>query len=393
MSENEDVKTRLLKSDAVTSLRAEQEVVSAFKRLDWWFVEHAPYYRDKVTGKPREIDVLARRSWAKEGGRDSRHANLHVLIEVKSLKGYHLVFAPEADDYCQSHAQCGWVGDVKDRLPAVLSEGRVTPKLISQLTSRFSELAYPGGTIVVGSLRVQPPQAQVYATAFRETNIGSDKELDNSVLWKAIQGLSSALDSYRQRQEDNFLSNLSLTLSWAVPEGKDVAGLVEHDFTSSVRSVTLYHPAVVVDARLWVSRGEELDEVEHARVYVPSPEKYPARWFDVVTRRSVGQWIDQLTAHYSSQLQHPQEVIWKESAKDVMGFLDLLHNPNLEIEIKAKNRRSKGPPKQILLKTYRPRKGVKPVLVRETLQQFARDAESGAPTTKVGPRLVDRSLK
>lgn len=392
LSETEDIKTRLLKSDAVTSLRAEQEVVAAFKRLDWWFVEHGAYYRDKVTGKPREIDVLARRSWAKDGGQNSREASLNVIVEVKSVKGFHLVFAPEPHDYRESSAQCAWIGYSRDRLPGVLSEGGVTSEVISHLTSRFTDLSYPKDTEAVSSLKIQPPPAPVYATAFRETNIGLDKELENSVLWKAMQALSSAVESYRQRQEDMFFDNIRTMLSWAVPEGKDVAAMVERDIARSVKNVTLYHPAVVLEARLWVSRGEELNEVEHVRVLLPDPEKYPVRWFDVVTRRSVGQWIDQVTAHYSSRLQHPEEAVWRQGANDMMAFMNLLNNPNLEIEIKAKNRYSDAPPKRILMKTYRRRKGMKPVPVKDAIPAFERDAENPA-NSSVGPRLVNRPVK
>ena len=85
--------------------------------------------------------------------------------------------------------------------------------------------------------------------------------------------------------------------------------------------------------------------------------------------------------------------MWNESAKDLMGFFDLLWNPNLEIEIKAKNRGSKGPAKKILSKTYRRRKGVKPVPVKDSIGRFEREAEGGAARARVGPRLIDRSLK
>lgn len=390
--EGEDIKSRLLKSAALESLRAEQEVVAAFKRVDnCWLVDHAPSYRDVTTGKSREIDVRARRSWTKGRGVTSHWANLDVLVEVKSLKGFHLVFAAEPNDRAGDPVQAGWIGYAIERMVHVLREGGVGQQLISDLEARLTDLAYPNGTMVARSLMIKPPNAPVYATAFRETNIGSSKELDSSVLWKAIQSLSSAVDSYRQRLDDILLSDLGVTLSWAVPEGRsDVADLVARNFETSVRSLTLYHPAVVVDARLWVSLEDRLDEVEHARVVLA--DTHPARWFDVVTRRYVNQWIRQLAAHYNTQLAHPDEAVWRERDGGLLQLMSLIFTPNVDIEIKARKRHAKGPWKSLLLKTYRRRKGAKSVPAMDTILKSASESDNKLhPIAR--PRRTDPQTK
>src|SRR5687768_1482149 len=94
LADEKDINTRLIRSDSVKSLMAEQEVVEAFRKMHWWTVEHGSFYRDIVTGKVRELDVRARRNWSTGGPIDSvRDARLEVLVEVKSIRGFHLIFA------------------------------------------------------------------------------------------------------------------------------------------------------------------------------------------------------------------------------------------------------------------------------------------------------------
>jgi hypothetical protein len=364
----DDVKSRLSGSDSVASLRAEQEVVAAFKQLEWWSVEHGPFFRDGATGKLRELDVRASRSWS--GGEFASayaNANLEVLVEVKSLRGYHIVFAPEPNGCKVSRAQRAWFGDCKDRLGGFLTNAGVSSALAGQMVTRFEELAYPKGTMTVHKLVVDPPKAPVFATAFRETNIGAEKDLDSSVLWKAIQGLNSVVESSRERSKAHLLSHIKGQIDLALLDGHDLASVIERELANAVRRVTMFHPTVVLDARLWVSRGRELEEIDHARFSVQEPEKWPARWLDVVTRKSFSQWIDQLTTHYSSRLEHPDEPIWRENARSFGMLLEVLRDPSLEIDLKVKKGNSHEPGKRILMRAVRRRrkKGATPIAVED----------------------------
>lgn len=363
LADEKDIETRLLRSDSVKSLMAEQEVVEAFRKMYWWTVEHGSFYRDSVTGKVRELDVRARRHWSTEGGTDSRNATLDVLVEVKSIRGFHLVFAPEPHDWKDTRAQSLWLGRSKDRLARFLLDTGVASDLASQITTRFTELAYPEGSSFVDDIIVNPPEAPVFATAFRETNIGQEKDLDASVLWRATQVLSSVIESARTRLEQNFVDDLKADIEVATIDGANVLEAAAREIALRVKSVSLFHPAVVVDARMWVSRERKLEEVEHVRFVAHDSEKFPVKWFDIVTRKHFAKWLSALTAHYRSRLEHPNEPIWKGSADALLQFMEMIRDPDNEIEMKVKKRNSEEPAKRVLLKKYRkrPRKGLKPV--------------------------------
>jgi hypothetical protein len=320
-------------------------------------VEHGPFFRDPITAKLRELDVRASRTWSSGARETSTHTVLEVLVEVKSLRGYHVIFAPAPNGDQHISAQRFWLGDLREQLPRALTEAGVDPEVVSRLTTRFRELAYPQeDEMLVHDRVVDPPGASLFATAFRETNIGSEKELDASVLWKAVQGLNSVIDSKRALSESHFLIDLGVVIDVALLDGLDLASTVEREFARRLRSVTLFHPAVVVDARLWVSRGCELEETECVRFVMQNPEKWPPRWFDVVTRASFARWLDQLTTHYGSHLGHPRETIWRESSTAMLEIFEAIRNPNLEVELKVRDRRSDEPPKLVLLKKLRRRK-------------------------------------
>ena len=367
MSNKDDIKDRLLASDAVTSLMAEQEVVAAFKRSEWWDVQHGGYYRDRETGKLRELDVWARRSWSGPGI-DSNVADLELFIEVKSLRDYHIVLAPQPGGQ-DTLTQRAWFGHYQDRLGQFLVDSGVQQELAARMVDRLRELAYPKPKqeMTVSKLVVSPPKAPVYATAFRETNVGKEKELDQSVLWRAIQALTSAVESSRERRDALFLDALKGQINVALEDDEDPAPAIERELARAVRYVTIFHPVVVVDARLWVSRGDRLEEIDHGRFTVDERDRFPRRWFDIVTRRSFPDWITSLTEHYRSNLEHPNEAIWKENANAWITLFDIMHRPDTEVEMRVRKRGSKEPGQVVLLKTY-PRKKkrvAKPIAVKE----------------------------
>jgi hypothetical protein len=172
-------------------------------------------------------------------------ATLEVCVEVESIRGYHLVFAPEPNNYRESKALRGWLGYSKDGIAASLVDCGASPDVASKMATRFGELAYPDGTVLVEDLVVDPPLSPVFA-ACREPNVGSEKELDAS--------------------------------------------------------------------RMWVSQDDGLKEIEHAPFVVQNPEHWQRPWYDIVTRQSFGRWLSELTTHYSSRLEDPDEHHWREAS-------------------------------------------------------------------------------
>jgi len=86
----ETIETKLQRSDALRSLTMEKEVVRRLRRLGWECV-HSCYFKDLETTKLREIDVVAQRDWTKKLQGGSQVARVNLVIECKSVRGYHLL--------------------------------------------------------------------------------------------------------------------------------------------------------------------------------------------------------------------------------------------------------------------------------------------------------------
>ena len=71
-------------SETSRALFSEQKIAAALRRLDWK-VTHGAYYPDPVTGKERELDVVAVRYFTKPDG-EAVSVRLHLLVECKSIK-------------------------------------------------------------------------------------------------------------------------------------------------------------------------------------------------------------------------------------------------------------------------------------------------------------------
>jgi len=88
---NEDLLHRLSNSAAVSSLTMEGQIHRLMTMYGWHSIR-SPYYQDKQTDKFKEIDIIA--SWSYEGLTRQKVAlltELSLLIECKSLSGYHII--------------------------------------------------------------------------------------------------------------------------------------------------------------------------------------------------------------------------------------------------------------------------------------------------------------
>ena len=91
----DDLKRKLLDSSAIKSLQQELDIYERFKNLGWQ-VEHSPYYIDTETEKFREVDIKARKYWAKLDS-DKFSFGINFIIECKSLSNYQIVLCNEQD--------------------------------------------------------------------------------------------------------------------------------------------------------------------------------------------------------------------------------------------------------------------------------------------------------
>jgi hypothetical protein len=172
---------------------------------------------------------------------------------------------------------------------------------VAEILKRIGKACYPRQYAKVGKFLIEPPPIATLFNAWKETNIGAEKDLDTSVFWRAVLALDSCVTSLRARRVQAFLEELEATV--AAPETTPAKKLDSLDFVYRHYSERLwiYHPVVVTDARLWSSTTVGLKEVSEAR-FVRSDGIFETnRWFDLVSREHFDGYIRAVTAHYEKR--------------------------------------------------------------------------------------------
>ncbi len=101
---------------------------------------------------------------------------------------------------------------------------------------------------------VGPLSTPFHASAHREHNIGSEKYLAASVVWKAHLSLLSAIRSFEMDNFEFNLTDLPGHIEWARRGREDVVRMVIDYLLVPLSFVYSYHPLVVLAAPLRIIR-------------------------------------------------------------------------------------------------------------------------------------------
>lgn len=298
-----DLHTKLLNSQSFNSLTSEQRILSLMKGLGWRGI-HSCFYTDSKTEKLREVDVLCRRVWECRLKNRQELADLNLVIEAKSAKGYHLLFSALEGSSAYRQANELWMGlegEPRQLIAQMLTDAGLTVEQSANVMKVFDKMAYPNRRPRCYRLSVDPPPAQVYVSAFRETNIGGEKELESSVLWKASLSLASAVGGLKQQTIDHMRVRLK--------EDFEISSLIKLDPIAQVTElldihaglVDLYHPIVVIDAPLWEVRDGELRSIRWCRFQQLETHGQSEWWFDVVHSDHFEKFAGELTRYYDKR--------------------------------------------------------------------------------------------
>ena len=302
-----NLEDKLLKSTSFASLRTEQRACNILKNLKWKAI-HSAFYEDSVTNKIREIDVAAKQFWSFGNKPEALSISLWLLLECKTLKGYHLLFSPIAVPQLnfQSSSLCSWIGYTEknetEQIAKNLSEVGMSKMDIKKCFLAFDDIAYPDGIVKITKVLVKPYPTDVCASSFAETNIGNEKDLDNSVLWRAFQSLSSVISSLRQRAFNNVIADLRLDASVALRGEYDVVEYITSTYKLRSSHVDIYHPVIVVDAELWSTEEESVKRLKWCRFIQHSPSGSKEWWCDVVNSIYFAAYAEDLTDFYNNAL-------------------------------------------------------------------------------------------
>jgi hypothetical protein len=299
---------KLRSSDAYHSLVMEKEVAGVLAHLGWRTI-HSCFFMDPETGKLREVDVVARQLWKKKSRRGDKLVRIHIIVECKSARDYHLLFSREEveevrkDMFLRLHAEwIGWESQNRSRLIAALSELGVSSRDLLALSEGFSEWAYPNEVMSVDGLHLEPSDATLYSSAFRETNTKNEKDLDSSVLWRAGQSVLAAVQGFREEIIKFHLSWMAGAAKSALQAKESVVDKVKWVYSDHARMIDLYHPVVVIESPLWVIEELTLKRVESCRLVRRGQAGTADTWFDVVSRTNLEAYLSLVSQHYSRLL-------------------------------------------------------------------------------------------
>lgn len=300
----DDLSVRLSKSEAATSLATEGDVARSMASHAWTVTQGA-IYTDPKEGKLREIDVLARRAWRTKAEKP-KTVFVSMVVECKTMRGFHILLDGARSPYLgfQSVGLAHWIGysvfDQKNRIRRLLAERDYGREEVIKALHRLDTTAFPGHMARLSGMLVEPPYLEAF-TAFRETNIGTEKDLDNSVLWRAVSALDSCTASLLSDRMNGFFEDLEFSIEVHERHGVEKVRALQSSFEEESRFAWLFHPVVVTDARLWTLRrdGNVPAELRAAR-YVRSDGIHGInKWFDVVQRDHFEAYFAAITKHYN----------------------------------------------------------------------------------------------
>lgn len=305
------IEKKLGRSDAYRSLRSEKVISSCVERHGWRS-RQGPYYTDAKTGKSREIDLVGSAYWKKSLKSGDLVARVNLFIEVKSNSDFHVVCAGAADHQKHFNSNEHWIGysqEALNRIESALTKFNMGFEQVKKILQRVENIAFPRNIMRTSSLRISPHPASESYSAFRETNGSTEKDLDNSVLWRAVLALKSAIQSAQADLVDGLLGDLATDLEVARRKNKPFESMLLSVESNACR-LNLYVPVVVIQSRIWSADGEVPRELEWVRLVQYSTFGAAEGWVDVVNQRHFDKYIEAVSAHYGSAFKRSRAKRW-----------------------------------------------------------------------------------
>jgi hypothetical protein len=296
-----DFERKLATCASANSLRMEAAIATTLRKLRW-LPEQSAYYLDPATAKPREIDVAARQFWRRSTSAGERDAVISLIVECKSIKGWNLLFYPARPLKRHDRRSEYWFGaEIEfhpDRIVAALSGAGMSVEEISH-TRELLRIQLINRSADDRWFILDVPSPKERATAFRETNVESEKdEIDKSVLWRAMQATQSALNSILHSSFEASIANikLGLLLEEYNPANKPVAAALWA--FKELQRTSHFHPVVVVEAPLRVLAGATLRKVPWLRLEQRMFSAEDDRWVDVVNVEAFATYAAYISREY-----------------------------------------------------------------------------------------------
>lgn len=304
--------TEILKrSDAYKSLRAEQAVNACLIKLGWRTTQ-SPYYLDKKTGKLRELDVVASGHWRKPLKAGDLIAKVTIFVEVKTNSEFHILCSGLAEKPFTFESNEYWIGyseETRQKIEERLSRFNLENEAVLDFIHHIEKISFPKNTMRTSALRLDPPPVENCFSAFRETNGKTEKDLDNSVLWRATLALRSAVQSAKEERIEGLAIDLATDL--------EVARRAKQPFQSATAtierhacSLNLYLPIVVIQSRIWSAQSAEPEELKWIRLIQYGTFGDTQDWVDVVNFNYLEEYMNIQSEYFNRSFSQASAKRW-----------------------------------------------------------------------------------
>lgn len=294
MDQLSDIKTRLLNSDSVKSLLIESTVYNELKNLEWQ-TEHSPFYTDPSTKKLRELDVKARKYFQKE----DYSCDVDILVECKSLNNYHII--ANNPSTWGSDFDFIWAGNYADKnvnkIDEILFKNNFNTEEIVFIKEKLEAYCIPSKTYRWLKYKLNPFQIPTFNT-YRETNVNTTKDIDNSVIWKCILSLQGAISAH----EELLLEHIEYSITEIIHQDKSRLKKIEdiiHSLIDRSNHIYFVHPIIVIESKLWeFTDGYNLRELKYFRLNIQRFFESEL-WVDVVNFDHIQEYIKKTKKYIS----------------------------------------------------------------------------------------------
>ena len=297
------IEEKLWGSVSVRSLIAERDVAAECERAGWAAV-HGCSYMDLVTGKAREVDVVARRDWLVSGD-VKRVVQVKIVAEVKSLPKAHIVIVPDRDPYRASPTRAMWLGlesETVDKLRQVLHPRFRFSGSVQHVEEALQGLLFPDGQRRVEGALIAPPQPVHHASSFRETTVDNEVESDRSVLWNAARETWSAVASMMRAFTEHRLGDIEADVEELWGKRKILLLEAPERIAHHLSHVSLFLPVVVLDSHLWIAGERGMEALQSFRLQLVDDEGRARTWCDVVRNDHLPQYVQAVTEHFKTKI-------------------------------------------------------------------------------------------
>lgn len=297
--------TKIAKSDAFASLEIEECAFDILRKCKW---ESTPnlYYKDLETDKSREADIVARRRYQIKANdfRNTRYIDLYILVECKSISSYHILFSNILNYNHETSLVNYWFGEeinnhYKNILPILTKH--LPENEIEKIIKHIYRNCYPNEISAIHTAVPKLFQSIKHVAGFRETNTSNTKDLENSVLWKAFLQIHSLLDYMIKTQREATLEEMDFILHHInnYPKVSSIGDL-HTEIKHSARTISLFHPIILLDAQLLVKHKKKPKSLNYSRVLQYDYRGHVEKWADVVSKDNFQDYVEQITEHYTN---------------------------------------------------------------------------------------------